>query len=948
MSVQLVVYHQNYVGYSAVATPVLNEYVGNSYFLTVPPVMNICIAQFANWANLLLASQGVPLNTWKGYYTCSSVGSAWIATNPPIINAGLNPLMLQSTFGASGNSYCGVMQALTNLTQGAQYHLNITHSGGSGAIQIGGLGMTNTIGQGASFNPITAGTYIFPFTAPGGANILMITLINNVGSTFLIQEISVTENPSTVPVDYTDLSDGQVILDLYNDEEIPLTLSVDDFTNAAEKPQSYSKDFDLPNTKHNNKILKHIFDITKVYQSFFDFNIYAKTRAIVKQDGVDIFQGYMKIIEIVEKEGVVSYNVNLFSETVSLVDSLRDRKFENLDFSELDHTYNRNNILSSWDDATGLALSNTITSDSFAYDGSLASPSDHTNVLKYPFVDWTGSVPLANGTSGNASTFGYPEIGQLQQVFRPFIQLKYIIDKIFAATEFEYSSAFFDTAHFKKLFMDFNWGSDNGPSTASGTMFEGRGTTEHNVIISDSVYTPFELEDAAAVSVGANYNTSVQAPFGWDITENNTWFMVSLFWCRYNRYAGVGTTEIRFRWVVRNSSTGAYINTVPGTYKVQNIGAIGGAAFAGAFGYVVNAGETIGPEAIVDDFEEIQQLQSSYPTSYGSVKGNIGGSDMNQTTLLQTLRGDIGQFDFLKGLMTMFNLVTMPDPDSPKNIIIEPYPDIFGFNPTAISGKQIKRDWTYKIDANTIKMKPLDLKKSVVFKFEEDADDFMAEYFRVANMTPSFNGQFGSKDLDTDNMLLMNGNMVALVEGVEEIIATPFASTICRPFRMDQLPEFIVPSIYSAEDGGTYSEFDNAPRILYNNGIVDLEPPATYYIPSAFGIDSTNYDKFLQFSHMSNLPSGSSDEDYFFANTGGYGYLNGTVNNLYNNYYAEYFNHLYDPNTRVITVKVDLNSADINTFQFYDIIVFKNREYRVNKINYKPKGLSDVELILLN
>jgi hypothetical protein len=31
------------------------------------------------------------------------------------------------------------------------------------------------------------------------------------------------------------LDDGQVILDLYEDENIPLTLSVDDFKNVAEK-----------------------------------------------------------------------------------------------------------------------------------------------------------------------------------------------------------------------------------------------------------------------------------------------------------------------------------------------------------------------------------------------------------------------------------------------------------------------------------------------------------------------------------------------------------------------------------------------------------------------------------------------------------------------------------------------------------------------------------------
>ena len=48
-----------------------------------------------------------------------------------------------------------------------------------------------------------------------------------------------------------------------------------------------------------------------------------------------------------------------------------------------------------------------------------------------------------------------------------------------------------------------------------------------------------------------------------------------------------------------------------------------------------------------------------------------------------------------------------------------------------------------------------------------------------------------------------------------------------------------------------------------------------------------------------------------------------------------------------MTVKINLNASDINTFQFYDKIRIKNREYRVNSINYNPGELSVVELIIL-
>ena len=46
-------------------------------------------------------------------------------------------------------------------------------------------------------------------------------------------------------------------------------------------------------------------------------------------------------------------------------------------------------------------------------------------------------------------------------------------------------------------------------------------------------------------------------------------------------------------------------------------------------------------------------------------------------------------------------------------------------------------------------------------------------------------------------------------------------------------------------------------------------------------------------------------------------------------------------------IKVNLNAADINTFKFYDVVFIKNREFRVNKIDYKPNDLSTVEFILI-
>ena len=48
-----------------------------------------------------------------------------------------------------------------------------------------------------------------------------------------------------------------------------------------------------------------------------------------------------------------------------------------------------------------------------------------------------------------------------------------------------------------------------------------------------------------------------------------------------------------------------------------------------------------------------------------------------------------------------------------------------------------------------------------------------------------------------------------------------------------------------------------------------------------------------------------------------------------------------------MTLKVNLNAADINDFDFSKNVMIKNKSYRVNKIEYKPNDLSTVEFILI-
>jgi hypothetical protein len=113
-------------------------------------------------------------------------------------------------------------------------------------------------------------------------------------------------------------------------------------------------------------------------------------------------------------------------------------------------------------------------------------------------------------------------------------------------------------------------------------------------------------------------------------------------------------------------------------------------------------------------------------------------NETTDATLLGTLRGELGQWEFLKGIMTMFNLVASPDKSNPKNIIIEPYKDMFlpsiTGTPNFFDDNSTELDWTNKIDTTEIKLEVLaDLNKRTVFKFVEDDDDYAFNLYKTAS-----------------------------------------------------------------------------------------------------------------------------------------------------------------------------------------------------------------------
>jgi len=919
MNTQLILYPQNYDGmFNSTANVVSPNYIANGAFFTglssAPLNSNNAVIPYFYAIN----TQGSAIpNAWYRYTTIAGGSSGWGAVTAPTNTSG--NLVLSHNSTTAGKT--GVYQRILGLSVGGVYNVIIDFQT-VGAGVLGNppieIAMFNgsTYVSGAYYT-LTSGVLTHQFTAQSVNNDVFLIDYFSGSEDCIINSISIKEVTTTPTTVYTDLFDGQVICDLYQEEDIPLTLSIDDFKNVAEKVQSYSKDFNLPATKRNNRIFNNMFEITRTDDGLI-FNPYIKTKCVLKQDGFILFEGYLRLIDVKEEKAEVSYNVNLYSEVVALADILKNKTLQDLDLSELSHEYNKTSIKNSWETGAGngLPLSTPLT-DPNEFAGAVGATV--TQVLKYPFIDWTGQT-LIGGNFNTSATIGNVELTSLEQAFRPCIKLKYLIDKIFADAGFNYTSAFFDTTDFGNLFMDFNWGSD----ISANTSYDGGGQafTSSNVVAGTSFATVEQDNNTFSSNVG--YSSGVYTS-----PQNARTYAIDYLF--FYQITGSGTFTAEFRWKHYNAATGvtSYIDLTSFTGNTTL------ASHYGQINMTLNQNDTLTPE-IKRTGSRVFTVVPALAGSIGTVV-SVGNADVNAESLLN-LRGELGQWDFLKGIFTMFNLVSLTGEDNQNNILIEPYADVFvnSTSGTTLASRSVQHDWTDKIDVSKMELKPLsDLNKETIFKFVEEDDDFTFQNYK--KYTSGY--LYGSQTFDASSFTIL--------EGTEEITADPFAATIQRPIK-PQFPEFIVPIIFAKTEEGSTEGFDNAPRIFFDNGKVDMTGISTYFIPDQNGLTAENQPKFLQFSHLSEIPTTVTTNDFVFSSHQLYQPIGASpTNNLYSLYWQPYFNELYNPDTRIMTLKVNLSPSDVAAFKFNDTVFIKNRVFRVNNINYKPNDLATVEFILI-
>ena len=124
-------------------------------------------------------------------------------------------------------------------------------------------------------------------------------------------------------------------LDLFKDESVSLTETIQNVKDVSKIFTSFTKTFSLPASKVNNKIFKH----------YYNFNIVGGFDARIKKNGrielntIPYKTGRIKLEGVELKNNVAhTYNITFFGNTVELPDILGEDKLGSLFFSSLDYS----------------------------------------------------------------------------------------------------------------------------------------------------------------------------------------------------------------------------------------------------------------------------------------------------------------------------------------------------------------------------------------------------------------------------------------------------------------------------------------------------------------------------------------------------------------------------------------------------------------------------------
>ena len=694
-------------------------------------------------------------------------------------------------------------------------------------------------------------------------------------------------------------------INLYDEEPIKITISAENIQDVVQVDSSYSRAFRIPGNQNNSALFSWWYEVNTV-----DFDITQKRIAEIYVDGLLYRKGHIRV-EAAYLNGDtdnVELEVVFYGETKDFSTQVGEGFLDGLDTSDVNHGYDLAALQASWLPRTdpgvlvGGVVRYILADRGYTYDETGAILQD-------------SEIAFDNlGTAHNKGFYKNSHPLPLNQ-FTPIVQTKYLIDKIFAETDYSYSAdSVFNEDWFKELYTD-------GLPSASPFIEQYNSDIEYNI--------PFPLNFVQ--------NTERVIPYQRLVSDPSF---------SYNRTQGIYTAQaddtsititaslsyaVSLQLPVANATFEMFLkkngNPVPiATYSNTNFGGVSGLATI----------SWTGPVTAGDTFRISAKASSVWPISIavassGTLEVNGTATSMKVNRLLKP---DVKKIDFLKSILTKFRLVMVPSKYDDKTFIIKPWVNYIG------SGDQF--DWTHKLDEtkDTI-LQPLfyDQAATVVFQDQVDEDSVNQFYFNSNDYV------YGRLIFDSENDLLQGTNTI---------------TTIFAPTPVDQAEgavddsNFIIP--FFSRHGDDFSDHGHIqhlpikvrPRLLFWNGLTAIDATeGWHYTDGATTVHNTT--DYPRATDVSVLPTTATTlnlnwfKEYAFYDIDRTPEIGLLGESVYTRYWDYYIRSLYSPSARKMTAYFTIDSQDLKDLTFDDAIFIKNSWWRVLKIYDAP--LTDIATV---
>jgi len=680
--------------------------------------------------------------------------------------------------------------------------------------------------------------------------------------------------------------------DTLGDIDVEFTFSVADISDIERRNTSFSKTLTLPSTARNQQLFGNIFDIS-VANDYIEanvnilqnFNPAKQAKAQIFLDNVKIFDGVLRMSKISNKSGDIVYEVNMFGRLRDILDALGDLTLADLDFDNYDHTYNQANIEASW------ARTQWV--------------SGAQNYV-YPLVD-----------------YGFTFDGELYPLknFKPAVFITEILTRIFDEAGFVINATIFESFFFKKLILLTAEKSITREvlnllhqTTALLTQNVTNVTSFQQLLVFNSVSAPsftisnggtrFTYNKTQALNTGINLNLSLSLTSLATFTKN-LWTVIIL------KNGSQIFSESETVTIVPLGGTYTYNFAISGGISLAlndyfEIRLTGSAVGGGGYNVNIQNAITVAPSGPF-------KIGSTIPVAVDVVEGDT-------MKIEYTMPKSMKQRDFLKSIISMYNLYITQDKLQTNVLEIIPYNEFFK------TFKDEALDWSDKLDVSQeVVITPLSelCAKEYRLMFDDDSDYWSQSY------KAKFNEGYGEKREVIPNDFVTETKSVKVV----------FAPPVMR----EEAAGRVMVHLYKVENNVKIPD-NFKPRIVFFSP--NTPSPTSWQIQYAAG--PVTYNTYPYAGHVNSLVDPAFDQlfhypkEVYFA-IGAYP----ENSNLYTEYYDTLITSIGDRNSRLLEGYFYLTPTDISNLDFRTIIKVGNHFFQLQKVDkYNPiaNGLSYVSL----